>query len=262
MEIIFCILYSKTLFLRKIYYIMKKNVKNYLDEYPKILILGDGLLGSEIIKQTGWEYLSIEKDGIDVVEDFDSLEDKIIKIEPNVIINCIGWTDTYSKERQKHWDINYGFVVNLANICDTEFIKLVHISTDYIYANSEGGSAKTEDDVPVHQATWYSYTKLISDAYIQLKVEDYLLVRCSFKPKPFPYKKAYGNIRGNFDYVDVIAKQIIDLVNEDRLGVWNIGTRFKSIYDLAKQTVPDIGEWHNDQLPIIEMNLSKFNNRQ
>jgi len=99
---------------------------------------------------------------------------KIINdIEPDVVVNCIGYTDTYSIERQKHWDINYGFVANIADFCDTECIKLVHISTDYIYANSEGGSAKTEDDVPVHQATWYSYTKLISDAYIQLKVEDY-----------------------------------------------------------------------------------------
>ena len=31
----------------------------------KVLILGDGLLGSEIRKQTNWDYISRKKDGID-----------------------------------------------------------------------------------------------------------------------------------------------------------------------------------------------------
>ena len=228
-------------------------------EYPNVLVLGDGLLGSEIIKQSGWDYLSLDKDDIDVVSEFPELMKIINDIEPDVVVNCIGYTDTYNKKRQKHWDVNYGFVANIADFCDTECIKLVHVSTDYIYANSEGGCA--ENDIPVHQQTWYSYTKLVSDAYIQLRVEEYLLIRCSFKPTPFPYEKAFGNIKGNFDYVDVIAKQIIDLINEDREGIWNIGTAFKSIYDLAVQTKPDIGMWHNDTLPIIEMDLTKFNTR-
>ena len=29
------------------------------------LILGDGLLGTELVKQTGWDYISRKKDGID-----------------------------------------------------------------------------------------------------------------------------------------------------------------------------------------------------
>ena len=228
-------------------------------EYPKVLVLGDGLLGSEIIKQTGWEYLSHSQDKFDVVTDFNHLASLIDDIDPDVVINCIGYTNTYSKERDLHWKVNYCFVVNLANFCDNRDIKLVHVSTDYVYANSEGGCAET--DVPVHQNTWYAYTKLISDAYVQLS-EEYLLVRCSFKPKPFPYEKAFGNVKGNFDYVDVIAGQIIELIKENERGIWNVGTAFKSIYDLAVQTKPDIGMWHNDTLPTIEMDLTKFTTRK
>jgi len=44
--------------------------KNYKKMRQKILVLGDGLLGSEIVKQTGWEYLSYSKDEIDMVKDF------------------------------------------------------------------------------------------------------------------------------------------------------------------------------------------------
>ena len=234
------------------------NAENYLDRYPKVLVLGDGLLGTEIINQTLWQYLSMDKDGIDV-NDFSNLAAMIDDINPDVIVNCIGYTDTYNKERQNHWKVNYEFVVNLANFCDSRDIKLVHISTDYIYANSQGGCA--ENDIPVHQETWYSYTKLLADGYVQLNENDYLLIRCSFKPTPFPYDKAFDNVKGNFDYVDVIAGQIIGLINEDRDGIWNIGTEFKSVYDLAKQTKPDISVWHNNTLPTIEMDLSKFNNK-
>jgi dTDP-4-dehydrorhamnose reductase len=215
-----------------------------------------------MIKQSGWDYLSMDKDGIDVAKDFQGVAAMIDDNDPDVIVNCIGYTDTYSKKRELHWKINYAFVVNLANFCDSRDIKLVHVSSDYIYANSEGGSAKKETDVPVHQDTWYAYTKLISDAYVQLNECDYLLVRCSLKPKPFPYENAFDNVFGNFDYVDVIAKQIIVLINEGQSGVWNIGSEYKSVYQLAKQTKEFIGRSHSYKLPSIEMDLSKFDNRK
>ena len=32
----------------------------------KIVVLGDGLLGSELVKQTGWDYISRKKDNFDI----------------------------------------------------------------------------------------------------------------------------------------------------------------------------------------------------
>jgi dTDP-4-dehydrorhamnose reductase len=225
----------------------------------KILVLGDGLLGSELIKQMGWEFLSPQKDGIDVINDFCGFVSKVYEIMPTVIINCIGYTKTYETQRQHHWDLNYKFVVDLVDMCNDFGIKLVHVSTDYIYANSK--NKKSEEDIPVHQETWYSYTKLISDAYVQVRSKDYLMFRCSFKPKPFPYEKAFVNIMGNFDYVDVLAKQMIGLIIEERTGVWNIGTEFKSVYELAIQTREVVDFSYSSQLPIIEMDLTKYKTR-
>ena len=232
--------------------------------YPNVLVLGDGLLGSHIISQTGWEYLSQDKNNIDVVEDFEGLMYIIDEINPDLIVNCIGYTNTYDEERQKHWELNYEFVVNLVDFCDSRDYGLVHISTDYIYANSTKGFAET--DIPVHQETWYSYCKLISDAYVQLSMKDNfvdrLLIRCSLKPTPFPYEKAFVNVRGTFDYVDTIAEQIIELIREGRTGVWNIGTPSKTMFELAQQTRPDVKESVSAKLPSIELNLSKFRDRK
>ena len=75
----------------------------------KVLVLGDGLLGSEIIKQTEWDYISRKKDGFDItISSFDCL------LNYDTIINCIAYTDTYSDDKEKHWNINYKSVISLA----------------------------------------------------------------------------------------------------------------------------------------------------
>jgi dTDP-4-dehydrorhamnose reductase len=197
----------------------------------KVLVLGDGLLGNEIIKQTNWDYLSRKKDGIDA----NNLNDWQHKLSPyDVIINCIAHTDTYSTEKKIHWEINFEFVSYLSKLCNKLGKKLVHISTDYIYAHSTPLS--TENDVPVHLPTWYGYTKLLGDAHVQLVSDDYLICRLSHKPNPFPYPKAWSNMQTNCDYVDVIADLVIKLVNKNAFGVYNVGTEVKSIYELAKKT--------------------------
>ena len=158
------------------------------------LVLGDGLLGKELVKQTGWDYISRKKDMMDLKDIVYFIKD----VERyDVIINCIGHTNTYDENKEIHWDVNYKFVSDLVSACSDK--KLVHISTDYIYSNSK--SNVSENDVPVHCENWYGYTKLLGDAHVQLKSKDYLLIRCSHKPEPFPYEKAFINQSGNFDYV-------------------------------------------------------------
>ena len=197
----------------------------------KVLVLGDGLLGNEIIKQTNWDYLSRKKDGIDV----NNLNDWQHKLSPyDVILNCIAHTDTYSITKKIHWEVNFEFVNYLAILCNELGKKLVHISTDYIYTHSTPFA--TENDVPVHLPTWYGYTKLLGDAHVQLVSDDYLICRLSHKPNPFPYLKAWSNMQTNCDYVDVIAGLVIKLVNNNAFGVYNVGTEVKSIYELAKKT--------------------------
>ena len=161
----------------------------------KILILGDGLLGSELVKQTGWDYTS-RKTGFDI-------NNISFTFKPEIIINCIAHTDTYSKDRKKHWSINYEGVANLVTLCNLLNQKLVHISTDFVYANSK--SNVSENDVPVHCENWYGYTKLLSDGYVQLKSDNFLLLRGTHKKAPFSFEEGLVNQIGNFDYVDKIS---------------------------------------------------------
>ena len=195
----------------------------------EILVLGDGLLGRELVKQTNWDYVSRSKDGFDI----DHLDEFILS-NYGIVINCIAHTDTYTEDREDHWNVNCKFVDKLIDYCNEHFIKLIHISTDYVYSNSIPFAS--ENDVPVHCNNWYGYTKLLSDGLIQLRSEDYLLIRCSHKPSPFVYDSAWIDYVGNFDYVDTIASLIIDCVNKDLSGVYNVGTDVKTMFDLANET--------------------------
>jgi len=194
-----------------------------------VLVLGDGLLGRELINQTNWDYVSRSKDGFDI-----NHLDEFILSNYDIVINCISHTDTYDKDRELHWNVNCKFVDKLIDYCNEHFIKLIHISTDYVYSNSIPFAS--ENDVPVHCNNWYGYTKLLSDGLIQLRSEDYLLIRCSHKPSPFVYDSAWIDYVGNFDYVDTIATLIIDCINKDLSGVYNVGTDVKTMFDLANET--------------------------
>jgi dTDP-4-dehydrorhamnose reductase len=228
------------------------------------VILGNGLLGSEIHNQTGWDIISRKGSGFDITQPdmfinyfIDVFDGVVATKKYDVIINCIANTNTYSPNKKEHWDVNYKGVADLVDFCNQWNIKLVHISTDYVYANSINEAS--EEDVPIHSNNWYSYTKLLADSYVELKSNNYLICRGTHKPKPFPYEKAWIDQTGNFDYVDVTSGLIIKLIQSNSTGIYNIGTHIKSIFELASQTSTVKIAFRNPEVPgNTTMNINKL----
>lgn len=221
-----------------------------------IVILGDGLLGSEIQKQTNWDIISRKKNNIDIKNnDWLTLLD-----DYSTIVNCIAFTKTYSDDKEESWNVNVKSLDKLIDYCNENNKKLVHISTDYLYAGSK--EKASEDDVPVHLNTWYGYTKLVGDALVQVRSRDYLICRLSHKPYPFPYDNAWIDIKTNCDSVDVISDLVIKLIKKDAKGVFNVGTDEKSIYGIAIKTRKDIKKsLKPESVPDdVTMNLDKLKN--
>ncbi len=230
--------------------LLRKNMKNKL-------VIGDGLLGKEIIRQTNWDYISRKKDGIDI-RDLDSYKNYLDGYDE--IINCSACTDTYDKDKTTNWETNYKAVVDLVDfIIDTDK-KLIQFSSDYVYAKSIQNAS--ENDVPIHDGNWYSYSKVISEPYIELRLDNYLIIRSTHKPKPFSFDKGLISQVGNFDYIDVACGIYIDLINGDAQGIYNVGTELKTMYDLAKQTKEDVQPTNVkffDTMPLdVSMDLSKL----
>jgi hypothetical protein len=75
-------------FQRKVDKLVKINMNN------KVLVLGDGLLGSEVVKQTGWDYVS--RKGWIRHKRYRSFH--YLFRGYDVILNAIANTDTYSRD--------------------------------------------------------------------------------------------------------------------------------------------------------------------
>lgn len=194
------------------------------------LVVGDGLLASEIVQQTNWDYVSRKKNNKDCWE----LLPIILADSSDTIINCIANTDTYSDDKDSMLDVNFKFVVELVNELNLECKKIIHISTDYLYTYSK--EDVTENDVPVHCNNWYGYTKLLADGYVQNFSDNYLICRMTHKPYPFPYNEAWTNQVGNFDYVNRQVERIVKLIDKNVTGVVNVGGEKNTMFELAKKT--------------------------
>jgi dTDP-4-dehydrorhamnose reductase len=223
----------------------------------KVLVLGKGKLGGEIVKQTGWDYLCRAEHEI-TIDNFDEWKNRMD--EYDVVVNCIANTDTYSDDKEKHWKANYELVTFLAEYCDDNRKKLVHISTDYLYQNSVDGAK--EEDEPLFEHTWYMFTKLLADEYLKEHAKNYLICRLSHKPYPFPYDSAWTDVMTNADYTPVISGLVIELIKNGAEGLYNVGTERKTIYELAQRTNKNVKKIVSPpHVPKnISMNVSKMEN--
>jgi len=201
------------------------------------LILGDGLLGSAVIGTSGWPFVPRRHHGFDINNE--STWRCNIPNGVTHIINLIANTDTYSTDIDDMFETNYRGVIKLVDYCNDKGIKLIHFSTDYVYENSKPNAKETDKTKPT---TPYAMSKALADEYIMKHSNDYLVLRGSQKDDPFPYESAFTNLYGNFDYPDKIAELVIEMVRSEAVGLYNIGTPIKSMFELAKLSKQDVKE--------------------
>ena len=90
---------------------------------------------------------------------------------------------------------------------------------------------------------FYSKTKLEAEELVKKMAEKYLIIRTLFKERPFKHDRAFIDQYTQGDYVDVIAPMIADVIFSDwkKAGsVFYIGTGRKTMFELSKQTKPDV----------------------
>jgi dTDP-4-dehydrorhamnose reductase len=119
----------------------------------KILVTGaNGQLGSEI------KVLAAHYPGFDFIftdiADFplDKTEEIMANfklIQPDIVINCAAYTavDKAEQDQTTADAINHLAIATLASLCSQSGVKLVHVSTDYVFDGSSP-IAYTEEDVP------------------------------------------------------------------------------------------------------------------
>lgn len=96
------------------------------------------------------------------VDDFDSVARAVAKVEPEVVVNCIGIVkqDAGAKNPISSISINALFPHRLGQVCKAAGARLIHLSTDCVFSGSKGNYA--ENDAP-DAMDLYGRTKLLGE---------------------------------------------------------------------------------------------------
>ena len=129
----------------------------------KIIVTGaKGQLGSDVVHQLnkiGAEAIEADLPEIDIT-DADAVENFIASSGAHGVIHCAAYTnvDSAESERELCGRINYDGTRNLAISCEKHGVKLLYISTDYVFSGE--GTEPFEVDSPKIPCNFYGESKL------------------------------------------------------------------------------------------------------
>ena len=213
---------------------------------------GTGLLGSEFKKISDFILSGRE---IDITNESE-LYSKLDVIKPEIILLAAAESNSVTIDNNPipALETNIKGVVNVTKYCIEKNIRLVYISTDYVY---DSQSDNHQEDEPLKPFNLYAWTKLGGECSARAH-KNSLIIRTSFGSSEYPYEFAYGNRFVSKDYVDVIAPMIKDLVLSDEVGIINVGTEEKTLYEYAQQRNPKVKEMNQNTGQIFVMDITKL----
>ncbi len=149
-----------------------------------IVITGcNGQLGSELraiarsFPHFGFTFTDVDELNI---TDKNQVESYIHKFEPDVIVNCAGYTavDKAEDEPEQAMWLNRDGVANLTCACEKFDCYLVHISTDFIF-DGKNSRPYREDDIP-SPVSVYGMSKLAGEEAMMSCLPKGLIIRTSW----------------------------------------------------------------------------------
>ncbi len=234
----------------------------------KILLVGaKGQLGQEIMEcfERGYTELGVpeilKKSNTVRPIDIDELDISDLAAVRSVVrdggygavINCAAYTNVNKCETEKELAFLANAIGprNLAIVCSECGAKLLHVSTDYVFAG-DGGVPYTEWDIPSPRSV-YGSTKYLGEEYIKQFLDKYFIVRTAWL---YGYRgnnfvktmlkinrengksRVVSDQRGNPTNAADLAHHILKLITTEEYGIYHgTGKGECSWYDFTKKIV-------------------------
>ncbi len=196
---------------------------------------GSGLLGREIKKLESSIIAPSHKD-MDITDERQILA-VFQKHQPDIVLHLAAETKPPQHEDAPEPGLSANIIgtANVALACHKLGARLVYTSTDYLYV----GPGPHKEDEAVFAPYKFGWSKLGGETAIRL-LRDFLILRLSFGPRPFPWDKVYAGQYNSKLYVDEIAPLVLQAAKSKAVGVMNIGGPRTTLEDYARRTKPDI----------------------
>tara|TARA_Y200000002_G_scaffold382666_1_gene400634 strand:+ start:829 stop:1521 length:693 start_codon:yes stop_codon:yes gene_type:complete len=223
---------------------------------PKIIVTGsDGRFG-KILKKLNNKLIFRNKKQFDILSSY-SISKNLNKYKPSHILHLAGLSrpmKIHEKNISKSINLNIIGTCNLVNEAIKRGIKIIYLSTSYVYPGIKGNYNEEDALKPWNN---YAWSKLGGECAVHM-YKNSLIVRLCMTEKPFVHKKAYANVRTNFIYQEDAAKIILKIINKK--GIINVGGPSQTVYDFAKKNKKKIKKiFSKGEFPKrADMNLKKL----
>lgn len=224
----------------------------------KVLVTGvKGQLGFDVVNEL--KRKNIEAVGVDIEEmditDKSSVNKVIKDVNPDAVIHCAAWTavdaaeDEDKKEKVKLINV-YG-TQNIADVCKELDIKMMYISTDYVF-NGKGTTPWQPDCKDYAPQNVYGQTKLDGELAVSNTLDKFFIVRIAWVfgkngnnfiktmlkvGKTHDQLKVVSDQIGTPTYTYDLAKLLVSMIITDKYGYYHATNEggYISWWDFTKE---------------------------
>ena len=247
----------------------------------KVLVTGvKGQLGYDVMRELAKR--NIEGIGVDIDEmditDPVSVDKVITEAAPDAVIHCAAWTAVDAAEdedkKEKVRLVNVEGPRNIAKVCKKLDIKMIQISTDYVFDGQ--GERPWEPDDPTGPVSVYGLTKRDGENAVMEILDKFFIVRIAwvFGINGKNFVKTMLNLSKTHDSLTVVndqwgsptytydlARLLVDMVLTDKYGIYHATNEgFINWYDFAVAIFKEAGITMNVKpVTTAEYGVSKAN---
>ena len=217
----------------------------------KVLISGGhGSLASQLVKHnTVYNITALNRHEMDIT-DIHQIESAIQLHAPEYFIHTAALTrpmSNHTKTPELSIQSNIIGTSNVVLMCIKYNIKLIYISTDYIYPGTDGDYLETDPVLPVNE---YAWSKLGGECAVRL-YKNSLILRIALCENPFPHNKALYDVKKSYIFINNAAELILKL--KDEFGIINIGGVKQTPYEFAKTFNNGVGKIYLNDINDVTM---------
>ena len=211
-------------------------IKNGGKWIMKVLVTGvKGQLGHDVMNELalrGIEVIGVDVEEMDIT-DRTACETVISQEKPDAVIHCAAYTavDAAEDNLELCRKINAEGTRNIARVCKAMDIKMMYISTDYVF--NGGGQRPWEPDDHREPLNVYGLTKYEGEIAVEQNVQKYFIVRIAwvfgvngknFIKTMLRLGKEKGAVSvvndqiGSPTYTYDLARLLVDMIQTDKYG--------------------------------------------
>jgi len=211
-------------------------------------------------KKTKFEFFFPTKKELNILNT-NSIKSYLKRKKPKYLIHMAGLSRPmilHEQDISQSIDKNIIGTANITKICSILKIKLIYISTCYVYPGIKGNYTESSPVKPINN---YAWSKLGGECSVML-YKNSLILRTSVTEKPFVHKVAFADFKTNFIFHEDLVLNIIKII--DKRGIINIGGKSQSVFNFVKKYNPRIKKISAKKILgknvalNVSMNIKKF----